>query len=65
MGDSLSPKQLAHRKGVKVKTVGDWRQKGTGPVYSKVGGRIEYALSDVEEWERRNRFQSTKERARA
>jgi hypothetical protein len=37
------------------------RQEGTGPDFVKVGKRVLYRLSDVEDWIRRNTFTSTAE----
>lgn len=41
------------------------RQEGTGPDFVKVGKRVLYRLSDVEEWLRQNTFASTAEAAAA
>lgn len=59
--DTLSPDQLAARWGnrVKVKTLANWRCRGEGPAFQKIGSRIGYKLSDVLAYERRNRFQKT------
>ena len=37
------------------------RQEGTGPPFMKVGKRVLYRPSDVEEWLRQNTFTSTAE----
>lgn len=61
-GDAtLSPDQLAARWGdrVKTKTLANWRCRGEGPTFQKIGSRIGYKVSDVEEYERRNRFKTT------
>lgn len=36
---------------ISVKTLANWRSTGTGPAYTKIGGRVFYALQDVEKWE--------------
>lgn len=36
---------------VSVKTLANWRSTGTGPAYTKIGGRVFYAHSDVLKWE--------------
>jgi len=52
-GQFLSADQLAGRYGgkVSVKTLANWRSTGTGPAYTKIGGRVFYAIGDVERWE--------------
>lgn len=49
----LSADELASRYNgkVSVKTLANWRSTGTGPAYTKVGGKVLYALDDVEKWE--------------
>ena len=49
----LSAEELAGRYSgkVSVKTLANWRSTGTGPAYTKIGGRVFYALDDVERWE--------------
>lgn len=32
------------------KTLANWRTKGTGPRYRKVGGRVLYDKADLDEW---------------
>jgi hypothetical protein len=51
----LSNEALADRYEVPVNTVRDWRRRGTGPVATKVGGLVRYALADVLAWEKANR----------
>ena len=51
----LSIEDLAQRYGVSVGTVRDWRYRGVGPVVTKVGAAIRFALTDVLAWERQNR----------
>jgi hypothetical protein len=49
----LTPAQLSERyDGVSVKTLANWRSRGTGPVFTKIGGKVFYRLPDVLEWER-------------
>jgi hypothetical protein len=49
----LCATQLADRYNgrISVKTLANWRSTGTGPAYTKIGGRVFYALQDVEKWE--------------
>jgi len=54
----LSDKELAARWGVSVKTLSNQRSTGKGIVYHKLMGCVRYALADVLEAERSNRFRS-------
>lgn len=51
----LTPQDLADRLGVSIRTVRNWRARGTDPVATKLGGFIRYRLSDVEAWEEAHR----------
>ncbi len=59
----LSPEQLSDRWGnaVGVPTLANWRVKGKGPRFVKVGGRVRYPIVDVEQWEEKRRAASTAE----
>ena len=46
----LRTKEAARFIGVSPHTLEKHRIYGTGPQYSKVGGRIIYAVSDLREW---------------
>ncbi|WVR18287.1 helix-turn-helix domain-containing protein [Bordetella phage PY223] len=61
----LTPDELVSRyKGnISVKTLANWRTKGGGPEYIKIGGKIMYALSAVVMWERLRTYGSTAVRA--
>ena len=50
----LTPDELVERwKGsVKVRTLEQWRYKGIGPKYTKIGQKVMYHLTDIEEYER-------------
>lgn len=56
-GDFLTPDELVKRfKGVvNPKTLANWRTRGDGPPYIKVGGRVLYKRADVSAWEARRR----------
>jgi len=43
------------------RTLEKHRHFGTGPAYSKVGGRVVYALSDLIRWAKQGRRRSTQE----
>ena len=51
----LTPYALTKRWGsaISPKTLANWRAKGEGPKWSKVGGRVVYALPDVLDYERK------------
>jgi len=48
---SLTENQLAKRWGLSIKTLQDWRRKGTGPAYLKLGKAIRYPQEIVEKHE--------------
>ncbi|GLZ13673.1 hypothetical protein Acsp04_39080 [Actinomadura sp. NBRC 104425] len=47
----LTPKDLAERYGVPLKTVYAWNSGGAGPRYMKIGRHVRYRLADVIAWE--------------
>jgi hypothetical protein len=59
----LTPAQLVERyEGrISVRTLANWRYLGTGPVFTRVGGRILYAEDKLIEWENRHTVASTSE----
>lgn len=52
----LTAAELAERwRGqVKLSTLAAWRSRRIGPAYVKVGGRVLYTLTAIEEYETRN-----------
>ena len=42
---------LAERWGLSPRTLEQWRWRGVGPRYLKLGGRVVYRLEDVEHFE--------------
>lgn len=48
---SLTEVQLAERWGMSIKTLQDWRRKGTGVAYLKLGKAIRYPHEIVEKFE--------------
>jgi hypothetical protein len=54
----LNPHELAARFRVSPRTLERWRWLKTGPNYIKLGGKIVYALTDVEAYERRRRAET-------
>lgn len=57
----LTTDELSGRwKGrISVRTLSNWRSAGTGPKYTKAGGRILYPLAEVSAWETRRTAEST------
>src|SRR4051812_17711917 len=51
--------ELAQRWGMSVKTLRNARQQGTGCLYHKLIGSVRYAITDVIDYERRNKRKST------
>lgn len=50
---------------ISVRWLEDARAKGTGPRFIKLSKKVLYAESDLEDWERANKFGSTAELSRA
>ena len=47
--------QAAKKLGISPGTLRNWRWRKYGPSYEKVGKRIEYLESDIEDWRRAQR----------
>jgi hypothetical protein len=47
----LNQVQLSRRWHLSPRTLERWRWEGIGPHYLKIGGRVVYGLTDVEEYE--------------
>lgn len=56
--------ELAVRWCISHRTLERWRWTGEGPKFLKVGGRVVYRLSDVEEYEQSIIRSSTSDRGR-
>jgi hypothetical protein len=54
----LNQQELARRWRVSPRTLERWRWLKTGPNYIKLGGKVVYALDDVEAYERRRRAET-------
>ena len=54
MSSYLTPTQVADRYAgrVSVRTLANWRWAGTGPKFTRVGGRILYPVDDLVAWEK-------------
>ena len=47
----LTPPQVAKIVGLDVRTLSNWRSSGAENLkFLKIGGRVRYALEDVQEW---------------
>ena len=46
----LSQVQAARFLGLRPRTLATWRHLGKGPRYVKIGGRVAYWQSDLEQW---------------
>jgi hypothetical protein len=54
----LRPEALAERWDTPPKTLANWRSRGTGPVFTKIGTSVRYLLSDVEAYEQARRAEA-------
>lgn len=61
MTQFLTPAQVAERwsGAITKQTLAQWRMRAKGPPYFKAGGRVLYALPDVEKWEAEQKRQPT------
>jgi Helix-turn-helix domain len=46
----LTPQEAAEFLRTKDRTLERWRQVGGGPIFTKVGRRVVYKISDLESW---------------
>lgn len=46
----LRTKEASRFLGISIRTLEKHRTYGTGPIYRKIGGRVLYALRDLEAW---------------
>ena len=51
---TFTENELAERWGLSIKTLQDWRRKGTGVAYLKLGKAIRYPQEVVEKFESEN-----------
>jgi hypothetical protein len=51
----LTPQDLCDRYKNKIapRTLANWRSEGSGPAFTKIGGRVLYALDAIRRWERK------------
>lgn len=55
----LRTPEAAHFLGLSGRTLEKHRTYGTGPTYRKIGGRVVYALEDLQAWAERGSKTST------
>lgn len=58
----LTTPEAAHQLGLSGRTLEKHRTYGTGPTYRKIGGRVVYAVADLQAWAERGARVSTTER---
>jgi predicted DNA-binding transcriptional regulator AlpA len=58
-GRYLRTPEAARVLGLSGRTLEKHRVYGTGPVYSKLGGRVVYAMADLHAWAQRGQKTST------
>ena len=46
----LDSRQAAEQLGVAPYTIKEWRRKGVGPAYTKIGGRIYYTPQQLADY---------------
>ena len=54
----IGTSDAAQQLGVDPSTMFAWRQKNTGPQYYRFGGRVLYALEDIEAYIRNSRVET-------
>lgn len=59
--EHMTPEQLAVRYSVHTGTLANWRTRGCGPRYIKIGKQVLYAREDVLRWEEEQKKRSTAE----
>ena len=59
----LTPAEVAARFGgrISVRTLANWRWSGTGPKFTRVGGRILYGIEELADWEAKRTVSNTSE----
>jgi len=55
----LRTKEAAHFLSLSARTLEKHRTYGTGPAYRKLGGRVVYAVEDLQAWAERGAVTST------
>jgi Helix-turn-helix domain len=58
----LTVYETAERLRLKPRTLENMRQRGTGPIYGKHGGRVVYHRDDLDAWSEATRHRAPGER---
>jgi hypothetical protein len=61
MTELLAPERAAELLSVSQQTLANWRVRGCGPRFFKVGRAVRYDRQDLAEWLLANRRRSTSE----
>jgi predicted site-specific integrase-resolvase len=48
----MTPEQVADRYQISPDSLKEWRYKGVGPKYLRIGKRVRYRVTDLERWEK-------------
>lgn len=56
---NLTPKETAERLRMTIGTLANWRVRGDGPRYVKLGRKVLYPLPEIEAFEKRQIRSST------
>jgi hypothetical protein len=59
--DLLTPERLAAELDIDERTLANWRHRGGGPPFVKVGRFPRYRRIDVDRWLEANRYVRTRE----
>ena len=59
MRNLLTATEVAEALGLTIRTLEDWRYKGEGPPFLKIGHRVRYDAADLERWLAAQRRRST------
>lgn len=56
---NLLPKEAAERLRTTTGTLSNWRVRGQGPRFIKVGRKVLYPVAELEAWERKHLKENT------
>lgn len=60
-GELFTPTELADQLHLSTSTLAQWRYKGTGPKFIKVGRKVLYRAADIHAWFNAGTHQGTAE----
>lgn len=58
-GGMLTAAELADELSVSRGTLANWRSRGGGPRFTKVGANVRYSRADVDKWLETRRYSRT------